>query len=158
MIGAIVAARFIRHHERALEDEAERALPGPLVKPKVAEHAEGVTRHNAGVTPLNQLPLAATRRALHRSDPQPQLLRPAQEIDADGAVDLVGVERAHEVADARHRLAVEGDDQVARQQPRLRRRPRLVDGEKPRARGLFEAEPAARSGAESRVVAAPTPI
>jgi len=33
-ICAIVAARFIRHHEEALEDEAERALPGPLVKPK----------------------------------------------------------------------------------------------------------------------------
>jgi membrane protein DedA with SNARE-associated domain len=35
VIGAIVAARFIRHHEEALEEEAERALPGPLVKPKV---------------------------------------------------------------------------------------------------------------------------
>ncbi len=33
-IGVIVAARFIRSHEQALEDEAERALPGPLVKPK----------------------------------------------------------------------------------------------------------------------------
>ena len=30
VIGAIVAARFIRYHEQALEDEAERALPGPL--------------------------------------------------------------------------------------------------------------------------------
>ena len=55
------------------------------------------------------------QRALHRSDPYPELLRPAQKIDADGAVDLVGVERAHEVADARHRLAVEGDDQIAGQ-------------------------------------------
>ncbi len=34
VIGAVFAARFIRHHEQALEDEAERALPGPLVKPK----------------------------------------------------------------------------------------------------------------------------
>jgi hypothetical protein len=34
VIGAVVAARFIRHHEEALEEEAERALPGPLVKPK----------------------------------------------------------------------------------------------------------------------------
>ena len=34
VIGAVVAARFIRHHEQALEEEAERALPGPLVKPK----------------------------------------------------------------------------------------------------------------------------
>ena len=34
VIGAIVGARFIRHHEEALEEEAERALPGPLVKPK----------------------------------------------------------------------------------------------------------------------------
>jgi len=33
-IGAILGARFIRYHEQALEDEAERALPGPLVKPK----------------------------------------------------------------------------------------------------------------------------
>jgi membrane protein DedA with SNARE-associated domain len=34
VIGAILAARFIRYHEGALEDEAERALPGPLVQPK----------------------------------------------------------------------------------------------------------------------------
>ena len=34
VIGSILAARFIRYHEQALEDEAERALPGPLVKPK----------------------------------------------------------------------------------------------------------------------------
>ena len=34
VIGAIVGGRFIRSHEQALEDEAERALPGPLVKPK----------------------------------------------------------------------------------------------------------------------------
>jgi membrane protein DedA with SNARE-associated domain len=34
VIGAFLGARFIRYHEQALEDEAERALPGPLVKPK----------------------------------------------------------------------------------------------------------------------------
>jgi len=34
VIGAIFAGRFIRSHEQALEDEAERALPGPLVRPK----------------------------------------------------------------------------------------------------------------------------
>jgi membrane protein DedA with SNARE-associated domain len=34
VIGAIFSARFIRYHEQGLEDEAERALPGPLVKPK----------------------------------------------------------------------------------------------------------------------------
>jgi membrane protein DedA with SNARE-associated domain len=34
VIGAIFGARFIRYHEQGLEDEAERALPGPLVKPK----------------------------------------------------------------------------------------------------------------------------
>jgi membrane protein YqaA with SNARE-associated domain len=34
VIGTIFAARFIRYHEQALEEEAERALPGPLVKPK----------------------------------------------------------------------------------------------------------------------------
>src|SRR5579863_3616872 len=34
VIGGVVAARFMRYHERALEDEAERAFPGPLVKPK----------------------------------------------------------------------------------------------------------------------------
>jgi membrane protein DedA with SNARE-associated domain len=34
VIGAVFAARFIRYHEQALEDEAERAFPGPLVRPK----------------------------------------------------------------------------------------------------------------------------
>jgi membrane protein DedA with SNARE-associated domain len=34
VIGAVLAARFIRYHEQALEDEAERALPGPLMQPK----------------------------------------------------------------------------------------------------------------------------
>ena len=34
VICAIIAARFIRSHEQALEDEAERALPGPLKPPK----------------------------------------------------------------------------------------------------------------------------
>ena len=34
VIGAVFAGRFIRSHEQALEDEAERVLPGPLVKPK----------------------------------------------------------------------------------------------------------------------------
>ena len=34
VIGAVFAARFIRSHEQALEDEAERALPGPLRPPK----------------------------------------------------------------------------------------------------------------------------
>jgi hypothetical protein len=47
------------------------------------------------------------------SDPHPELLRSAQKIDADSAVDLIGVKGAHEIADARDRLAVEGDHQVA---------------------------------------------
>ena len=34
IIGAFVAARFIRHHESALEEKALRAFPGPLAKPK----------------------------------------------------------------------------------------------------------------------------
>jgi membrane protein DedA with SNARE-associated domain len=34
VICAVLAARFIRSHEHALEDEAERALPGPLRPPK----------------------------------------------------------------------------------------------------------------------------
>src|SRR5271156_1614571 len=34
VICAVFAARFIRSHEQALEDEAERALPGPLRPPK----------------------------------------------------------------------------------------------------------------------------
>ena len=34
VIGSVLAARFIRSHELALEEEAERALPGPLVRPK----------------------------------------------------------------------------------------------------------------------------
>ena len=29
----VFAARFMRYHERALEEEAEKAFPGPLVKP-----------------------------------------------------------------------------------------------------------------------------
>jgi membrane protein DedA with SNARE-associated domain len=33
-IGFVAGARFIRFHEQALEEEAERALPGPLVAPK----------------------------------------------------------------------------------------------------------------------------
>ena len=33
-IAFFVGGRFIRHHEKALEEEAERAFPGPLVQPK----------------------------------------------------------------------------------------------------------------------------
>jgi membrane protein DedA with SNARE-associated domain len=33
VIGGVLAARFMRYHERALEEEAEKAFPGPLVKP-----------------------------------------------------------------------------------------------------------------------------
>ncbi len=35
VIAFVLTARFVRHHEQQLEDEAERALPGPLVQPKV---------------------------------------------------------------------------------------------------------------------------
>ena len=34
VVGGVFAARFIRYHERALEEEAEKAFPGPLVKSK----------------------------------------------------------------------------------------------------------------------------
>jgi membrane protein DedA with SNARE-associated domain len=34
VIGSYFAARFVRHHEQALEEEAEKAFPGPLVQPK----------------------------------------------------------------------------------------------------------------------------
>ena len=34
VVAFFVGGRFIRAHERALEDEAERAFPGPLVQPK----------------------------------------------------------------------------------------------------------------------------
>jgi membrane protein DedA with SNARE-associated domain len=34
VIGFVLTARFVRRHEQALEEEAERALPGPLVAPK----------------------------------------------------------------------------------------------------------------------------
>ncbi len=34
VIGLVLAARFIRYHEQALEEEAERAFPGPLARPK----------------------------------------------------------------------------------------------------------------------------
>ena len=34
VIGSYFAARFVRYHEQALEDEAEKALPGPLVRPR----------------------------------------------------------------------------------------------------------------------------
>ena len=33
VVGGIFAVRFMRYHERALEEEAEKAFPGPLVKP-----------------------------------------------------------------------------------------------------------------------------
>jgi membrane protein DedA with SNARE-associated domain len=36
VIGSVFAARFIRYHEQALEEEAERAFPGPLVQPKAS--------------------------------------------------------------------------------------------------------------------------
>jgi membrane protein DedA with SNARE-associated domain len=36
VIGSFFGARFIRYHEQALEEEAERALPGPLMKPKAS--------------------------------------------------------------------------------------------------------------------------
>jgi membrane protein DedA with SNARE-associated domain len=36
VIGSIFAARFIRYHEQALEEEAEKAFPGPLMQPKRA--------------------------------------------------------------------------------------------------------------------------
>ncbi len=34
VIGAVVASRFIAHHERRLIEEAEAAMPGPLVAPR----------------------------------------------------------------------------------------------------------------------------
>ncbi len=34
LIGSYFAARFVRYHEQALEEEAEKAFPGPLVAPK----------------------------------------------------------------------------------------------------------------------------
>ncbi len=34
IVGSVIGARFIRYHEQALEEEAERALPGPLVRVK----------------------------------------------------------------------------------------------------------------------------
>jgi membrane protein DedA with SNARE-associated domain len=34
VVGFFLGARFVRYHEEALEDEAERAFPGPLVAPK----------------------------------------------------------------------------------------------------------------------------
>src|SRR5271165_3212902 len=34
VIAFFLGARFVRYHERQLEEEAERAFPGPLVRPK----------------------------------------------------------------------------------------------------------------------------
>jgi membrane protein DedA with SNARE-associated domain len=34
VVAVFVGGRFVRYHEQALEEEAERALPGPLVPPK----------------------------------------------------------------------------------------------------------------------------
>jgi membrane protein DedA with SNARE-associated domain len=34
VIAVVLGARFVRYHEQTLEEEAERALPGPLVQPK----------------------------------------------------------------------------------------------------------------------------
>ncbi len=79
--------------------------------------------------------------ALARGDPQAQLLGAAQEVDAHRAGDLVGVEQAHQFADAGDRLAVERDDEVAGQQAALRRRARLVDVDDARALRLVEAKP-----------------
>ena len=35
VVAFFLGARFVRHHEQALEAEAEKAFPGPLVRPKV---------------------------------------------------------------------------------------------------------------------------
>ncbi len=35
VVGIVAAGRFVAHHEGALREEAERALPGPLKAPKV---------------------------------------------------------------------------------------------------------------------------
>src|ERR1700678_846847 len=106
-------------------------FPRPICPPFGASRARVQSQSRE---PLRRLPL-------HRSDPYPLLLRAAQKVDADRTVDLLRVEGAQEVADAGHRLAVERDDEVARQQPRMGRRPRLVDIEKTRASRLLEAEP-----------------
>ena len=82
-----------------------------------------------------------TSWTLDRSDPHPEPLRTAQDVDGDGAVDLFGVERPQEFGDARHRLAVEADDDVAGQKTRMRGRSRLIDAEEPRPSRLFELEP-----------------
>jgi membrane protein DedA with SNARE-associated domain len=34
VVGAVVAGRFVAHHAEALREQAEKALPGPLVKPR----------------------------------------------------------------------------------------------------------------------------
>ena len=34
VVAIVLGTRFVRYHERALEEEAERALPGPLIQPK----------------------------------------------------------------------------------------------------------------------------
>jgi membrane protein DedA with SNARE-associated domain len=34
VVGAYFGARFVRYHEQALEEEAEKVFPGPLVQPK----------------------------------------------------------------------------------------------------------------------------
>ena len=34
VVAFFLGARFVRYHEQALEDEAEKALPGPLVRPR----------------------------------------------------------------------------------------------------------------------------
>jgi membrane protein DedA with SNARE-associated domain len=36
VIGFLIGMRFVRYHEQALEEEAERAFPGPLIAPKRA--------------------------------------------------------------------------------------------------------------------------
>src|SRR5271170_3095427 len=114
-------------------------FPRPICAPFGASRARVELRSRE---PLRRLPL-------HRSDPYPLLLRAAQKVDADRTVDLLRVEGAQEVADAGHRLAVERDDEVAGQQSRMGRGPRLVDAEETRAGRLLDAEPernAARNG------------
>jgi len=40
VVGAVAASRFISHHEKALQAQAEAALPGPLVRPAQAPYPE----------------------------------------------------------------------------------------------------------------------
>ena len=54
VVAFFLGGRFVRYHEQALEEEAERAFPGPLVPPKKPQaelERAGLRARRASATP-----------------------------------------------------------------------------------------------------------